>query len=242
MNRSSPITSLLAFVLFSTGLAAGLIWWGSSAWADLEASLFDASITADVVLNDLRCPQYITPEEIAAVSIRVQNPTDRILRQSARIHISYGFVTLMREENILLEMQPRESRQLEWYVTADDVAWGRLVLVRLHLSRSFPLPSRTATCGIVLVNLPWLNGNHISLLLAGITLAGTIGGWRLYLKANQPLTNRQRNVAALMLAWTILLIAGNLLALLGIWIAAGVLFLLSIIFLVISLTYLIYPV
>ncbi|GIV63146.1 MAG: hypothetical protein AB1457_09320 [Chloroflexota bacterium] len=241
MNRSNFLYSFLAFVLFTAGLIAGLIGWGSSAWADLEASLFDASITADVVLNDLRCPQFITPEEIAMVSIRLQNPTDRILRQTARIHISYGFVTLMREENTIIEMQPRESRQLEWYVTAEDAAWGRLVMVRLHLSRSFPLPSRTATCGIVLVNLPWLNGKHISLLLAAITLAGTFGGWRLYLKANRPLTSRQRNVAALMLAWMILLIVGNLLAFFGIWIAAGVLFLLSMIFLVISVTYLIYP-
>ncbi|MFN7035261.1 MAG: hypothetical protein ACK4SN_02755 [Bellilinea sp.] len=241
MNRSRFVSSLLGYLLFGVGLVAGLAWWGSSAWADLEASLFDASITADLVLNDLRCPQFITPEEIAAVSIRLQNPTDRILRQSARIHISYGFVTLMREENIIVEMQPRESRQLEWYVSAEDAAWGRLVLVRLHLSRSFPLPSRTATCGIVLVNLPRLSGVHISWLLAVITLAGTFGGWRLFLKANQPPTVRQRNVATLMAAWIILLIVGNLLAFLGIWIAAGVLFLLTIIFLVISITYLLYP-
>ncbi len=241
MNRSSFLSSLLAFLLFGVGLVAGLFWWGSSAWADLEASLFDPAIAADVVLNDLRCPQFITPEEIAAVSIRLQNPTDRILRQSARIHISYGFVTLMREENVILEMQPRESRQLQWWVSAEDAAWGRFVLVRLHLSRSFPLPTRTATCGIVVVNLPYLNGNHVSLLLAVITLAGTVGGWRMYLKVSQPLTNRQRNVAALMLSWIFLLIVGNLLAFLGIWVAAGVLFLLTIIFLVISIAYLLYP-
>lgn len=220
---------------------AGLVWWGSSAWADLEASLFDASITADVVLNDLRCPQFITPEEIRTISIRLQNPTDRILRQTARIHVSYGFVSLMREESVIIEMQPRETRQLEWFVSAEDAAWGRLVLVRLHLFRSFPLPSRTATCGIVLVNLPWLNGNHITLLLAVLTVVGTLGGWRLWVKTHQPLVNRPRNVAALMVAWIILLVVGNLLALSGIWVAAGVLFLLSIIFLIISATYLIYP-
>ena len=241
MNRSKDLSSLLAFILFVSGLLAGLVWWGSSAWADLEASLFDASVTADVVLNDLRCPQFITPEEIETISIRLQNPTDRILRQTARIHVSYGFVTLMREESVIIEMQPRETRQLEWFVSAEDAAWGRLVLVRLHLFRSFPLPSRTATCGIVLVNLPWLDGNHITLLLAVLTLAGTLGGWRLWVKSHQPLVNRPRNVSALMVAWIILLVVGNLLALSGICVAAGVLFLLSIIFLIISATYLIYP-
>ncbi|MCX7977024.1 MAG: hypothetical protein N2646_08110 [Bellilinea sp.] len=241
MNGSKVLSSLLAYLLFGAGLVAGLVWWGSSAWADLEASLFDPSIAADVVLNDLRCPQYITPQEIASVSIRLQNPTERILRQSARIHISYGFVTLMREENIIVEMQPRESRQLEWFVSADDAAWGRLVLVRLHLSRSFPLPTRTATCGIMLVNLPYLNGWHISLLLAFITLTGTLAGYRLYAKINQPLVNRSRNVAALMLAWIILLVVGNLLAFFGFWVPAGVLFLLTIIFLVVSAAYLLYP-
>jgi hypothetical protein len=242
MNPSKSIPSLLALLFFVSGLLPGLVWWGSSAWADLEASLFDASITADVTLNDLRCPQFITPEEIGTISIRLQNPTDRILRQTARIHVSYGFVTLMREESVIIEMQPRESRQLEWFVSAEDAAWGRLVLVRLHLFPSFPLPSRTATCGIVLVNLPWLNGNHITLLLAMLTLAGTLGGWRLWVKSHQPLVNRPRNVSALMVAWIILLVVGNLLALSGIWVAAGVLFLLSIIFLIISATYLIYPV
>lgn len=240
MKTSKTASSILALVLFSSGLLAGLLWWGSSAWADLEASLFDASITADVTLNDLRCPQFITPEEIGTISIRLQNPTDRILRQTARIHVSYGFVTLMREESVIIEMQPRETRQLEWFVSAEDAAWGRLVLARLYLFRSFPLPSRTATCGIVLVNLPWLDGNHITLLLATLTLAGTLGGWRLWVKTHQPLVNRQRDVAALMVAWIILLVVGNLLAFLGIWVAAGVLFLLSIIFLIISVTYLIY--
>ncbi|MFZ6021370.1 MAG: hypothetical protein ACOYXO_17370 [Chloroflexota bacterium] len=241
MNRSKALSSLLAFILFVSGLLAGLVWWGSSAWADLEASLFDPAVSADVILNNLRCPQFITPEEIGTISIRLQNPTDRILRQTARIHVSYGFVTLMREESVIIEMQPRETRQLEWFVSAEDAAWGRLVLVRLHLFRSFPLPSRTATCGIVLVNLPWLNGNHITLLLALLTLAGTLGGWQRWVKTHQPLVNRQRNVATLMVAWIILLVVGNLLAFLGIWVAAGVLFLLSMIFLIISATYLIYP-
>ncbi len=241
MNSKRFLPSLLAFLLFGVGLFAGLVWWGSSAWADLEASLFDPAIAADVVLNDLRCPQYITPQEISSVSIRLQNPTERILRQTARVHISYGFVTLMREENIIVEMQPRESRQLEWLVTADDAAWGRIVLVRLHLSRSFPLPARTATCGIMLVNLPYLNGSHISLVLAVITLTGTLAGWRLYTKIHQPLINRPRNVAVLMLAWIIVLVAGNMLAYFGFWLPAGVLFLLSLIFLVISAAFLIYP-
>ncbi|MEN4012887.1 MAG: hypothetical protein ROW48_12700 [Bellilinea sp.] len=237
MENPTKNLSIAAILLFIFGLLAGMALWAANVWADLEASLFDPAIAADAVINDLRCPQFITPSEYGVVSIRLHNPTDRVIRQGIRTHISYGFVTYMRQENHLLELQPREIRQMEWIVSPEDAAWGRLILVRLHLFRSFPLPSRTATCGIIVLDLPMVSGSQVTWLMLGLSLAGTLGGWQLLRRASQRLQSNRSSISSLMSAWIVILAIGNALALSGLWIPAGVLFLLSIIFLLLSIAY-----
>ncbi len=237
MQTNQPNLSIAGILLFVFGLLAGMTLWGVNVWADLEASLFDSAVAAEAISNDLRCPQFITPSEFGRVSIRLHNPTDRVLRQGVRARISNGFITYMRQESALLELQPRETRQMEWFVSPEDAAWDRLVLVRINLLRSFPLPSRTATCGIIVLNLPLVSGSQITWVAAAFSLAGVLGGWQLWRRANQPLSAWQRNFSTLLAAWIVILIAGNLLAFLGLWIPAGVLFLFSLIFLLLSIAY-----
>lgn len=237
MEQNRRNLSIAGILLFAVGLLAGMALWSVNVWADLEASLFDPAIAAEGSINNLRCPQFITPSEFGKVSIRVHNPTDRVLRQGVRARISNGFITYMRQENALLELQPGETRQMEWFVSAEDAAWNRLILVRINLLRSFPLPSRTATCGIILLNLPLVSGSQFTWLIAVFSLASTLGGGLLWQRANQPLTPRQRNFFTLLAAWIVILIAGNLLAFLGLWIPGGILFLIAIIFLLLSIAY-----
>jgi hypothetical protein len=73
--------------------------------------------------------------------------------------------------------------------------------------------------------------------MLGLSLAGTLGGWQLWRRASQRLQSNRSSISSLMSAWIVIFAIGNALALSGLWIPAGVLFLLSIIFLLLSIAY-----
>ena len=237
MSKTQKTLQVLSILLFSIGLLFGLILWGGSAWADLEGYLFDPGLPAEQRLSNIRCPLVITSDEIGLVSMVFNNPVDRPLKQSVRARVSYGFVTQMKEINTTLEMEPFETRELAWEVSPTEAAWNRLVLVRLYMFRSAPLPSRTATCGILVLDLPGMTGSQVVTLVSLIGLLGMAGGIGLWYRANRPLTPKPRYALNIMIGLVLMVAAGLALTLAGYWAFAGLLFLLGLVAIAVVLAY-----
>ncbi len=207
----------LTILLFSAGIVLGALLAGAAVWGDLEAFLFDAAISPDAPLTTLRCPILMTTAQTATVSATLRNTSDRTVNFHVRIHISLGFVTLMNEENNRLPLEPGQSGRLEWPVYPEDAAFGRVVLVRVHVLPNGPFPYRGAACGIVVVDLPGLSGDAWYALGLVLSLAGAAGGLVLWILGNRPLQGRALLIARSMGALAGVVALSVLVAALKLW-------------------------
>lgn len=237
MRIQSRAIRILSAILFAVGILLGMALFGSAAWGDFEASLFDLSLPSDGPLGTLRCPVLITSGESGKISATFDNSSDRPVDRRIRIHISDGLVTLMREEKTMLHLASGERQRLQWTVNPDDAVWRRLILARVYTYRQYPLPSRTAACGILLLNVPLLTGNQI-FALAFVTSLLAIGiGGALWVAANRPLAGRMQHVTLVMAALAAVVVAGLIASLMGWWLLAGLLLILAILLALAVITY-----
>ncbi len=217
-RRTLGVLFYAAGILLSVGLAA------LSTWGDLEASLFDAAERAEKANVSLRCPVFITREEVGEVSAAFTNTGGRPVERTAWAHISEGFVTLMREERVKLPLQPGETKRMSWFVSAEDAAYGFLILVRVSALRQAPMPSQSQACGILVLDLPGVSGTLVMAIWLLLAVAGIVGGFWLWLAASRPFDPRRQGAAAAMVVLAVLVVAALAAGLLGQWVA-GVLFL-----------------
>jgi hypothetical protein len=237
MKIRSKAVRFVSVLLFSVGILLGLALLASAAWGDFEASMFDLSLPSDGPLSTLRCPVLITASESGTVSATFDNRSERPIQRRIRIHVSDGLVTLLREEKSMLPLDPGEKQRLEWTVTADDAVWRSLILARVYQYRQYPSPSRTAACGILVVDAPFFTGSQILALVLVTTLLCIGIGGGLWVAANRPLAGRKQRLTYGMafLAGTVLL--GLFASLLGWWLLGGLCLILALLLAIALLTY-----
>jgi hypothetical protein len=236
MNNSGNDRARVGLFVFSFGVLLGLVLTGLALWGDIEAVLFDASIGATGRISSLRCPVMITSQETGVVRATFSNPADREINLPIIIRISEGRVTLMREIRSFLPLSPGERASFEWEVTPEDAAFDLFVLVRVHTLRMSPLPARTGSCGILVIDIPVLTGNQLfTIILVGSLLSmGT--GLRIWWSANPNLVGRKQESGYAMLALLITILIGFLVNFFGFWLLGGVLFLFTLLLIVVTLT------
>ncbi len=217
MKSRNKAISIPGLFIFSIGVLLGLALFASAVWGDLEAFLFDSSMGADARLTSLRCPVILGKTETGVVRATVSNPLDRPSDRRIRTHISEGYITLMREIKTQLSIDPGDRQQAEWGVTADDAVYGRLILVRVYLFARYPLPSRSGSCGILVLDLFNLPGNLIFALAMAASLLSMGIGLGLWTAGNQPLGGRIRNATSAMVVLAVIVLAGMLAMLLAWW-------------------------
>jgi hypothetical protein len=218
VQSSNKARRTLGMILYCLGILITLALSVITVWGDLEASLFDVSIRAERGLNSLNCPVLITSHETGQISASFQNTSQQPVNRAIRAHISQGFITLFREENLQLPLQPGERQSWTWYVTADDAAYGSLILVRVSTLRQAPMPSESSTCGILVLNIPWVSGGMVVAGWLILGLAAIAGGTWLWLKASPPPTTDRRPAMLSMSAISLLVIAILTVGLAGLWV------------------------
>lgn len=224
MNSKKQTVRILSVLVFSVGALLGLALFGIVVWEDLEAAMFDPTIKQDAPLATLRCPVMMTRAETGTVTATFTNPLDRPIELYTRAHISEGYVTLMREINTQLSLEPGETKPLQWTVTPDDAAFGRLILVKVTVKRKYPLPSRQGTCGIMVVGLPYFTGNQVFAFALAASLLSMAAGAGLWVNANRPLSGLGREVPIAMGALAGCVLVGMIIGLRGSWVFSGIIF------------------
>jgi len=224
MSTRSKLVGALGVLLFSAGLLLGLALFGSAAWADLEASLFDTSLSGDARLKTLRCPVIITASEAGTAAATLSNPFERPTEFTIRAHVTQGFVTLMRELNFELPLDPGDKGTLEWEVTPDDAAYGRLIMVRVRVYPKYPIPSRHASCGIIVLDVPHLTGNQILAFVLAATLLSMAAGMGLWVAGDRVPSKLGLEVTRAMGALAACVLVGTIVALAGWWVFGVIVF------------------
>ncbi len=230
MNLKTKIVRTLGVIIFSVGALFGIALFGGAVWGDLEAVLFNTSMSGEATLKTLRCPVMITPKEPGTVSAAVKNSLDRSTEFMIRTHISHGYVTLMREMTAKLPLDPGESERLEWTVTPEDAAYGNtLILVRVYLFGRYPLPSRRGSCGILVINTPHFTGSQVFAFILVASLLGMAIGMGLWVVGNRPLSGLGLNVAHAMIGLAGTVLVGMIVGFIGWWIIGVIIFVITVI-------------
>lgn len=149
-------------------------------WGEIEASFFNSSLRSDEPLSSLTCPAVITPSETAYVSGTFDNPSDKVVDMEVRTYVSAGYVTLMNEYITTFTLAPGEAKRVEIPITAEEAAYDRFVMVRMHQMKRLPFPYLNAACGIVLVNLKGITGSQFVALVFGLGILLTAAGIALW--------------------------------------------------------------
>jgi hypothetical protein len=230
MNINKKLARALGLLIFAIGVLLGMILLGVTVWGDLEASTFDVLITREAGLTSLKCPVIMTKEETGTVSATFDNPADGPRTTNVRVHITQGYVSLMREIRESFELAPGETKTSTWTVTSEDMVYGRLILVRVTALNAYPLPDRQGSCGILVVDVSFLTGNQIYAFTLIASLLGMVIGTGLWMTGNRPLKGRTRFATRAMNLLAVIVLAGLFISYLGRWELGIVLFVVAVLF------------
>jgi hypothetical protein len=233
MNKPQ-IYKISAIILFIIGLGMGMFLWTGSVWADIEGYMFQPATYADQSEYYLRCPNLITTSDFGIISIGIENNSDKEARKIVRGNKTLGYLIYIAADETILELAPGESEVIHWYIYPEDAAWDRFVLFRANIISSVGTSLTTASCGVMVINVPFLNSNQfLMLLLIGGMILITLGIYLMYLSSK--LTGKNDfYTEKLMIALTGVLIIGLLLSLFGQWLIGGLLLVGMYIFLLVT--------
>ncbi len=234
--KNPKIYSISAVILFSIGLAMGLFLWTGSVWADLEGYMFQPATHADQSEYYLRCPNLITTSDFGIISIGIENTFDKDVRKVVRGNKTLGYLIYIAADETILELKPGESEVVHWYIYPEDAAWDRFVLFRANIISSMGTAFTTTSCGVMVVNVPFLNSNQfLFLLLLGGTLFITLGIFLMY-RSSKISSKNDFYKEKLMIVLTGVLAVGLLTSLFGQWVIGGFLLVGMYVFLVVVIT------
>jgi hypothetical protein len=227
MSDTKRVLRNLGMLLFAAGVLFGTIFYGAVLWSDFEASFFDASIRTSESIPQLSCPILITSRDTSRITATLENTLDRPITPRVRTHITDGSYILMREEESAPQIQPGEQAQLEWPIRVDDAAWDRFVIARVFVFPTYPIPAMSGYCGVVALDLSALSGSQVVTL----TLLGSLllmsAGMALWVAGNrQQVANTEITAGMGLLAGVT--IAGVVTSIIGWWLLAGILLLITI--------------
>lgn len=220
MNITDRQKRIAGLLLFFTGLLLGGCFHALTAWADFEAFLFDTSLQSDRRMSSLYCPAVISPTETAFVSAKFRNTLERDTRLTIQVHTTMGAVTLMREYVDRVDFRQGESKRLKWEIFPDDKVYGRLVLVRVMQMRQHPMPSFTGTCGVLVLNFLGLPGLATTILWVAGAVVLMAGGAFMWARTIKTPINRGPDDRYAVMTLGLLVTAGILMGLVGQWVLA----------------------
>lgn len=237
MTQKSKIYFISGIVVFSLGLIIGLFLWTGSVWADLEGYMFQPATHAEKSEFYLDCPNLITKSDFGIISIGIENEYDKNVRKLVRGYKSLGYLIYVASDETSLDLKPGESEVMHWYIYPEDAAWNRFILFRVNIISSRVVGLTTASCGVMLINVPFLKSNEFFLL--ALLLASLLIGLGIFLVYKSSMMQERKNFyfERLMSAITGVTIIGLLLAFFGQWMAAGLILVGMYLFLVVIISH-----
>ena len=180
--------------LFMLGAVLGLLFFVAMFLQDTEALALSASVSGDESLRSLSCPEILTYDEVGTVRAKLHNRTEKELYRTVRAHFSRGFILLENQFTDHYTMQPGETIPLSWEVLPSDAAWGYVSLAKVHVLRKSPYPSYVGTCGVIWLDLPYVQGWHLVSAAWGLSLGLMGTGLFRFRQANLPLIGKKRKL------------------------------------------------
>ena len=217
MEKTSNAVQFLSLFLMSMGMVLSLVLTIFALWPDFEAALFDTNNANGEALNSLHCPLIITPADEAVIRLKLNNSSDQSVNFLTRASIAQKSLTFIRQVNARATVQPGEDVEFTWAVSVEDAVYERMILARVRVLRTSRLPTRHKACGILVLNVPLLKGNHIVVGLLAAILLYLGGGAVLWFRHERPLSKFKRDITRVLGLFVLMLLATMIFSLIGWW-------------------------
>jgi hypothetical protein len=215
MKSKKPLR-LAGIILFLAGSLLGVVLFTLMNWAYLEADFyFGFAGKPDKKLTSLRCPLLMTSGETGRVSARLTNTTNKDLAPIIRTEFSENNFIAIDEKPY--QLAAGETRRLSWNVNSDNLAFGHLVLARVHVANTYTLPSYGNACGTVMLDVPGVTGSQLFIIWLAFVLAAMTLGWILWLAGNRPILSEAISVTRAMVLFTVATLLGLAFGIIGEW-------------------------
>ncbi len=217
MKTKNKFTRILGVIIFSIGIALGLILAVVAVWGDAEAvALFSTTIMADETFS-IRCPVIMTTTETPAVRASFKNPIERDVKFTIRTYLSDDSIAMSYETLTILPVAAGETQQLQWTVTPENIVFRRLILVKVLQHRLYPIPGHQGLCGILVLDLPYFTGTQIVIFSVVFSLLCIALGAIMWRLGNQPIKGRMLEITHAMDALAVIVLFDMVIGLAGTW-------------------------
>jgi len=210
------LLKILSVLIFAIGILSGMALTAGTATASLESDFyFGPGYPSDESLKTLKCPVLMTSQEIGVISVSLLNTTDKTIEPMIQLEISNpGMFENPREK---YPIESGASRKIQWEVTSENAVFGRLILIRAYQFPTYRTPSRSGTCGILMLDLFGLSGNQILTLVFLISVVSMVAGLGMWLLLNRPLRGKPWKASRAMLAVALSVLVGMVVGYYSIW-------------------------
>jgi len=231
MIKKSPFTNLFGISVFAVGILLGVLLAGGLIWSDVEAVFYGLTRLTNESFDGLACPTLMTRSETANLQVTVRNETELPIISLVRVEISTPGVAFA--DRVQLSIEPGQSATLEWPVSAENVDLGWFIFAKAYRYPAYQTPLAEATCGILVLDVPGLNGKSLLAVWLGASILCTLAGlWKLE-NAGQ----LKNTILVALRLMTVVVLLAVLFGLLGIW-PPGILMLVIVVLLITVLLFL----
>jgi len=218
MKIFSITSRILMMLLLVIGILIGTALVGIATWGDMETMLFFPPSTADKGLPNLRCPILISSNETGTVYVNHHNPSTYTTTPIITATISQGSTVITEDFTSQPVILPGTIQKLTWAVVPGEAAYrGLLILMRVYINGSYPLPSRSNTCGIVVLNLGGLTGEQVVYGSFFLSLVGMLAGSFWWLKTQKTRPGQRDSLSGGIIFIMVTIVLGLIASWFGLW-------------------------
>ena len=163
MNENLRQKAAIAGILMLTGILLGLLLSILIVWADYEASSYGFRRRAQASFHGLNCPVILGRNERGTVSVKVSNPTDRILSPGIWTQVSTDLEPDSKVDYV--KVPPGGQVSVQRTIGPENIDLGSFIFVDVLVYSTYPIPDRENTCGILVLPV-----NGALILIPGIIL------------------------------------------------------------------------
>jgi hypothetical protein len=215
------LISTLSYIIFFGGSLIGLFVIGSAVWGDLEAAMLGRPLGAEKNLNNLRCPIFVSTDEIGEAYVWIRNDTDKPIKRTIRSHLSNYYISLIDSVDTSVSLEQGEKARITWSVDPADALYGRFYIIRIYMFSGYKTQSQEGSCGIMVIDLPF-SGKQVVTYSTLLCLLGMGLGFLLQNLGGDRCWDRRDKILGFMI---VLESTGLIVSFLGWWLAGGIIML-----------------
>ena len=214
MKKASQPKEFTGNILFIVGILLGTLLLVGLVWSDFESVFYGLPHLTKNYLSGFSCPPLMTRNETANLRATIRNETDQAIAPVVRMEIST--LGVPQSERSKVPLEPGESINLTWPVSSQNIDMNRFIFARVYRYPAYQTKLAEATCGILVVNVPFLKGGALLALWLGASLICTLAGlW--ILGPRDALPVQKASIAMLRQMLALAMLIGLILGLQGVW-------------------------